>query len=94
MLSVTTQTFGDCAPYLLPEAQMDANSAATTAPGLGTKFGEKIRGGMFGSGIDTAITSAYEWLMDNYEPDDEIFIFGFSRGAYTARSLSCWRRQI
>lgn len=56
--------------------------------GLGTKFGEKVRGGMFGSGIDTAITSAYEWLIENYEPDDEIFIFGFSRGAYTARSLS------
>ncbi|MEA2881691.1 MAG: hypothetical protein QOH32_947 [Bradyrhizobium sp.] len=56
--------------------------------GLGTKFGEKLRGGMFGSGIDIAITSAYEWLIENYEPDDEIFIFGFSRGAYTARSLS------
>ena len=56
--------------------------------GLGTRFGEKIRGGMFGSGIDTAITSAYEWLIENYEPGDEIFIFGFSRGAYTARSLS------
>jgi uncharacterized protein (DUF2235 family) len=56
--------------------------------GLGTKFGEKVRGGMFGSGIDSAITSAYEWLMENHQPGDEIFIFGFSRGAYTARSLS------
>lgn len=56
--------------------------------GLGTKFGEKISGGMFGAGIDTAITSAYEWLMEHYRPGDEIFIFGFSRGAYTARSLS------
>jgi uncharacterized protein (DUF2235 family) len=56
--------------------------------GLGTRFGEKVRGGMFGSGIDTAIRSAYEWLIENYEPGDEIFIFGFSRGAYTARSLS------
>jgi uncharacterized protein (DUF2235 family) len=56
--------------------------------GLGTKFGEKISGGLFGAGIDTAITSAYEWLMDHYEPNDEIFIFGFSRGAYTARSLA------
>jgi uncharacterized protein (DUF2235 family) len=56
--------------------------------GLGTKFGEKIRGGMFGVGIDTAITSAYEWLMEHYQLGDEIFIFGFSRGAYTARSLS------
>ena len=56
--------------------------------GLGTKFGEKISGGLFGAGIDTAITSAYEWLMDHYAEGDEIFIFGFSRGAYTARSLS------
>ncbi len=56
--------------------------------GLGTKFGERISGGMFGAGIDTAITSAYEWLMEHYAPGDEIFIFGFSRGAYTARSLS------
>jgi uncharacterized protein (DUF2235 family) len=56
--------------------------------GLGTKFGERIRGGMFGRGIDTAITGAYEWLVDNYEEGDDIFIFGFSRGAYTARSLS------
>jgi uncharacterized protein (DUF2235 family) len=56
--------------------------------GLGTSFGDKIRGGLFGDGIDQAITSGYEWLIDNYDPGDEIFIFGFSRGAYTARGLS------
>lgn len=65
-----------------------AEQRAYYSTGLGTKFGERIRGGMFGRGIDTAITSAYEWMIDNYEPGDEIFIFGFSRGAYTARSLS------
>jgi uncharacterized protein (DUF2235 family) len=43
-------------------------------------------GGMFGKGLDKNITDAYEWLIDNYDPGDEIFIFGFSRGAYTARS--------
>lgn len=56
--------------------------------GLGTERGERLRGGMSGSGIDTAITKAYEWLVDNYDKGDQIFIFGFSRGAYTARSLS------
>src|SRR3979490_3260941 len=50
---------------------------AYCSSGLGTRFGEKVRGGMFGTGIDTAITSAYEWLIENYQPDDEIFIFGF-----------------
>lgn len=56
--------------------------------GVGTKFGEKIRGGMFGYGLDDEVIDAYEWLIENYLNDDELFIFGFSRGAYTARSLS------
>ena len=71
-----------------PASADGCEQRAFYSTGLGTKFGEKVRGGMFGSGIDTAITSAYEWLMENYAPGDEIFIFGFSRGAYTARSLS------
>ena len=45
-------------------------------------------GGFFGAGVDTVIRDAYQWLVDHYEPGDDIFIFGFSRGAYTARSLA------
>ena len=45
-------------------------------------------GGLFGDGVDKNITDAYEWLVDHYDAGDEIFIFGFSRGAYTARSLA------
>jgi len=45
-------------------------------------------GGVFGQGLDENIRLAYEWLIENYNPGDEIFIFGFSRGAYTARSLA------
>ncbi|SEP41151.1 Uncharacterized protein, PA2063/DUF2235 family [Methylobacterium sp. ap11] len=56
--------------------------------GLGTFVGEKLRGGMFGYGLDKAVIDAYKWLVETYEPGDEIFIFGFSRGAYTARSLA------
>lgn len=44
-------------------------------------------GGLFGDGVDENITKAYQWLVDHYNPGDEIFLFGFSRGAYTARSL-------
>jgi uncharacterized protein (DUF2235 family) len=47
-----------------------------------------FRGGVFGKGLNANVTEAYEWLIDNYSPDDDIFIFGFSRGAYTARSLA------
>lgn len=45
-------------------------------------------GGLFGKGLDENIRLAYEWLVENYTDGDEIFIFGFSRGAYTARSLA------
>jgi uncharacterized protein (DUF2235 family) len=56
--------------------------------GVGTTFGSYLRGGAFGYGLNDEIISAYEWLIDNYVVGDELFIFGFSRGAYTARSLS------
>ena len=45
-------------------------------------------GGAFGEGLDDNIRLAYEWLIENYRDGDEIFIFGFSRGAYTARALA------
>ena len=45
-------------------------------------------GGVFGQGLDENIRLAYEWLVENYSEGDEIFIFGFSRGAFTARSLA------
>lgn len=55
--------------------------------GTGDKF-NKITGGAFGWGIDDAIQDAYRFLCLNYEPADEIYLFGFSRGAYTVRSLA------
>lgn len=45
-------------------------------------------GGLFGKGLDQDITDAYQWLIEQYNLGDDIFIFGFSRGAYTARSLA------
>ena len=45
-------------------------------------------GGVFGKGLNDNIRLAYEWLVENYNAGDEIYIFGFSRGAYTARSLA------
>lgn len=56
--------------------------------GVGTIRGEIIRGGVAGYGIDDEIIESYTWLVQNFNDGDEIFIFGFSRGAYTARSLS------
>ncbi len=48
----------------------------------------KIGGGAFGWGLNENIKQAYAALCEQYEAGDEIFIFGFSRGAYTARSLA------
>lgn len=56
--------------------------------GVGTAFGEIVRGGAFGVGIDGLIKGAYEWIVANYDEGDKLFIFGFSRGAYAARSLA------
>lgn len=56
--------------------------------GVGTEPGVKLRGGMFGDGIDANILEAYNLLVEHYEEGDLLFFFGFSRGAYTARSLA------
>ena len=42
----------------------------------------------FGVGISANIKQCYEFLMDQYRPGDRVYLFGFSRGAYTARSLA------
>ncbi|HXJ01827.1 MAG TPA: DUF2235 domain-containing protein, partial [Micropepsaceae bacterium] len=55
----------------------------------------RLIGGGLGEGLDDKILHAYEFLCLNFAPCDRIYIFGFSRGAYTARSLcgmlrKCW----
>ena len=42
----------------------------------------------FGTGMVQNVEDAYEYLMDKYEQGDKVFIFGFSRGAFTARVLA------
>jgi uncharacterized protein (DUF2235 family) len=56
--------------------------------GVGTRRGERIVGGAFGVGLSRNILDCYRFLVDNYEPGDKLYFLGFSRGAYTARSLA------
>jgi len=58
--------------------------------GVGTSYSisDQLLGGGTGAGIDRNIQDAYKFLMWTYEPGDEIYFFGFSRGAYTVRSLA------
>ncbi|QHG16654.1 DUF2235 domain-containing protein [Nostoc sp. ATCC 53789] len=55
--------------------------------GVGAE-GQKVLGGATGLGIDRNIEDGYRFLSLNYVPGDEIYLFGFSRGAYTVRSLA------
>ena len=49
---------------------------------------DRILGGWLGAGVFSNVRAAYRFLALNYEDGDEIFLFGFSRGAYTARSVA------
>ncbi|HEX8255845.1 MAG TPA: DUF2235 domain-containing protein [Thermoanaerobaculia bacterium] len=53
--------------------------------------GNKVRriiAGAFGGGLAADVRNAYAFIVQNYRDGDEIFLFGFSRGAYTARSVA------
>jgi uncharacterized protein (DUF2235 family) len=49
---------------------------------------DRLSGGALGDGLEDNIYDGYRFLIGNYEPDDEIYLVGFSRGAFTARSLA------
>ena len=48
----------------------------------------RLLGQAIGAGIEHDIRDAYIYLMRSFEPGDKVFLFGFSRGAYTARALA------
>lgn len=56
--------------------------------GVGTGMFTRFLGGAFGVGLSKNIRQGYRFLLENYELGDEIYLFGFSRGAYTARSTA------
>lgn len=55
--------------------------------GVGTGILDRISGGAFGIGVSENVRQAYDWLVEKYNDGDEVYVFGFSRGAFTARSL-------
>ncbi len=68
-------------------------------PGLGTfpasgawtplaRLITKLMGSAFGYGLSHNLAVCYDFLVENYAPGDRIYLFGFSRGAYTARALA------
>ncbi len=59
-------------------------------PGVGSGGDRLARflGGSTGKGLSANIMSGYRWLAGKYRPGDNIYVFGFSRGAYTVRSMA------
>jgi hypothetical protein len=56
--------------------------------GAGSYAADRLLGGAFGFGLLHNVIACYRFLAQNYEPGDQVFILGFSRGAYTARSVA------
>ncbi|MEO8727076.1 MAG: DUF2235 domain-containing protein [Acidobacteriaceae bacterium] len=78
---------------------IDARQSGYYHPGLGTmgapnartwieKQWTRVLGLGMGYGFFDYLGDAYHYLMDTYEPGDRIYLFGFSRGAYTVRALA------
>ncbi|MDN3671384.1 DUF2235 domain-containing protein, partial [Echinicola jeungdonensis] len=55
--------------------------------GIGS-YHDKFAGGALGQGLEKNVKDGVPLLIHNYEPGDEIYLFGFSRGAYTIRAFA------
>jgi len=55
--------------------------------GVGSYYA-RIRGGVAGLGLKKNVQDCYRFIVQNYDEGDELFLFGFSRGAYTVRALA------
>ncbi len=58
------------------------------------KFPSRIAGLAFGWGLKRNVEGAYRFLAEHYRPGDQIFLFGFSRGAYAVRVLAAMLRAV
>ena len=83
------------AESVFPSASGDVSQVIHYDDGVGTggddwkwkQVFERWSGGLFGAGLLDNIREAYRFIIFNYQPGDQIYVFGFSRGAYTARSF-------
>lgn len=66
-------------------------------PGVGTyspsntitaRSWDRMKMMAWGVGVRAKVESAYRYLMDHHEPNDRVYLFGYSRGAYTVRLLA------
>ena len=81
---------------VLPTAPDGAAQVVFYDAGVGTEGSWlwRLLGGVSGRGLEKNIRDCYRFLVHNYEEGDEIYLFGFSRGAYTVRSLAGMVRNV
>ncbi len=71
------------------EAADGTQQISTYLEGVGTGgFLARVIGGATGAGLTENVLDGYNQLAESYDPGDELFLFGFSRGAYTARAIA------
>lgn len=75
---------------LKPQNSEGINQVVFYDQGVGTTGGPIVNfvGGITGWGISANILDCYRFLANNYQPGDEVYCFGFSRGAYTVRAFA------
>ena len=76
--------------YSALDLSAKAGQIAYYIDGVGTSAFAPLRllGGIFGVGVKRNVRELYGFLCRNYCPGDRIYVFGFSRGAFTARLLA------
>jgi uncharacterized protein (DUF2235 family) len=60
----------------------------------GPGYGGHLLASAVGTGVNTRVQRGYDWCAENYEDGDQIFLFGFSRGAFAARSVAGMIRAV
>lgn len=66
----------------------DPQTTGIYIAGVGSILDKPLSGPVLGRGMEKRILKGYGFIAQNYNPGDDIFIFGFSRGAHQARSLA------
>ncbi|HEX7369347.1 MAG TPA: DUF2235 domain-containing protein [Rhodanobacteraceae bacterium] len=74
---------------IAPQSDSGTEQLCQYLAGVGVTPGpEHLLGGAFGLGLADLVKQGYQWLAQHWREGDEVWLFGFSRGAYAARSVS------
>src|SRR5574341_546754 len=80
---------------VLPRSKTGIDQVVYYHEGIGTGGPlDRVTGGAFGQGMARNVRSLYRFLVYNFSPGDELFFFGFSRGAFTVRTLAGFMAKV